>query len=191
VSAIHDSRDTPFRPTRGVTAGFEYLNSDNKYGAQRTWQRAELGLGVAVPFRNDVLWVSAAGGSGLGSKLPADRRFALGGPVSLPGYQLNELRAAAYWTIGGSYLWQIKDIFSLRGQALYAGLRLQDTEAYDTLDGKNHGQIESVTLFITGRTPVGPLTIGFATTSVSSHSVWISFGRPLGESTILSRGIFR
>jgi NTE family protein len=191
VSAIHDSRDTPFRPTRGVTAAFEYFKSDNKYGAQRTWQRAEMGLGVAVPFHNDVLWVDAAGGSGLGSKLPADRLFALGGPVSLPGYHLYELRAAAYWTISGSYLWQIKDIFSLRGQALYAGLRLQDSKAYDTLDSKNHGQIQSVSLFITGRTPVGPLTIGFATTSANSRSLWISFGRPLGEGTILSRGIFR
>lgn len=191
VSAIHDSRDTPFRPTRGVAAALEYFKSDDTEGAQRNWQRAEMGLGVAVPFHNDVLWVSAAGGSGLGSKLPADRLFTLGGPVSLPGYQLNELRAAAYWTIGGSYLWQIKDIFSLRGQALYAGLRLQDSKAYDTLDSKNYGQIESVSLFITGRTPVGPLTIGFATTSANSHSVWISFGRPLGEGTILSHGIFR
>jgi outer membrane translocation and assembly module TamA len=138
-----------------------------------------------------VLWVNAAGGSALGSKLPADRLFALGGPVSLPGYQLYELRAAAYWTISGSYLWQIKDLFSLRGQALYAGLRLQDSKAYDTLDSKNRGQIESVSLFITGRTPVGPLTIGFAATSADSRSVWISFGRPVEEGTILSRGIFR
>lgn len=191
VSAIHDTRDTPFRPTQGMIAAFEYFKSDEAWGAQRNWQRAELGIGVAVPFYNDVLWLGAAGGSNLGSALPADRLFALGGPVSLPGYELFELRAAGYWTVSGSYLWRIKDIFSLRGQALYAGVRLQDSEAYDTFDSRNYGQIESVSLFITGRTPVGPVTLGFAATTESSRSVWISFGRPLEEGTILSRGIFR
>jgi NTE family protein len=191
ASAILDTRDTPFSPTRGMAAAFEYFDSDVKFGATRNWQRAEMGLGIAVPFYNDVLWLGAAGGSRLGSKLPADRLFALGGPASLPGYQLYELRAGAYWAVSGSFLWQLKDLFSLRGQTLYAGLGVQDSQAYDTLDSKNYGQIQSVSLFITGRTPVGPLTLGFATTTENSRSVWISFGRPIAEGTIVSRGIFR
>ena len=191
ASAILDTRDTPFSPTRGMAAAFEYVDSDEKFGAERNWQRAEMGFGIAVPILNDVVWLGAAGGSHLGSKLPADRLFALGGPASLPGYQLYELRAAAYWTVSGSYLWQLKDLFSLRGQTLYAGLGVQDTRAYDTLDSKNYGQIQSLSFFITGRTPVGPLTLGFATTTENSRSVWISFGRPIEEGTILSRGIFR
>jgi NTE family protein len=191
ASAILDTRDTPFRPTRGLAAALEYFKSDPSLGAQRNWQRVEMGLGAAVPFRDNVLWLDAAGGSNLGSKLPADRLFALGGPASLPGYHLYELRAAAYWTFSGSYLWQLKDIFSLRGQTLYAGVRLQDSQAYHTLDGQNHGQIQSLSLFVTGRTPVGPLTIGVATTTEGTQSLWISFGRPLDEGTILSRGIFR
>jgi NTE family protein len=191
ASAILDTRDTPFSPTRGMSAAFEYFDSNEKCGAQRSWQRVEVGFGIAVPFYDDVLWLGAAGGSGLGGKVPADRLFALGGPASLPGYQLYELRAAAYWTVSGSYLWQLKDLFSLRGQTLYAGLGLQDSQAYDTLDGKNYGQIQSVSFFITGRTPVGPLTLGFATTTENSRSVWISFGRPIEEGTIVGRGIFR
>jgi NTE family protein len=191
ASAILDTRDTPFSPTRGMAAALEYFDSDEKLGAERNWRRAEVGFGIAVPIYDDVMWLGAAGGSHLGSKLPADRLFALGGPASLPGYQLYELRAAAYWAISGSYLWQLKNLFSLRGQTLYAGLGLQDSQAYGTLDSKNYGQIQSVSFFITGRTPVGPLTVGFATTTENSRSVWISFGRPIEEGTILSRGIFR
>jgi NTE family protein len=191
ASAILDTRDTPFSPTRGMAAAVEYFDSDEKFGAQRTWQRAEMGFGIAVPFYADILWLGAAAGSRLGSKLPADRLFALGGPASLPGYELYELRAGAYWTVSGSYLWQLKDLFTLRGQALYAGLGLHDTQAYDTLDGKNYGQIQSLSLFVTGRTPVGPVTLGFAATTENSRSVWISFGRPIEEGTIVSRGIFR
>jgi NTE family protein len=191
ASFVYDTRDTPFAATRGVVASLEYFKSDAAFGAQRDWQRAELGVGFAVPFRNNVLRLDLAGGSGLSSNLPADRLFPLGGPVSLAGYELDALRAAAYWTISGSYLWQIKDIFALRGQALYAGLRLQDLKAYETLDAINRGQIGSLSVFITGRTPVGPLTLGFATTTASSHTVWLSIGRPITEGTILSRGIFR
>jgi hypothetical protein len=137
------------------------------------------------------LRISAAGGSDIGSNLPADRLFTLGGPVSLAGEELDALRAAAYWTVSASYLWQIKDLFALRGQALYAGLRLQDLEAYETIDGTDTGQIGSLSVFVTGRTPVGPLTLGFATTTDNSRTVWVSFGRPIAEGTILSRGIFR
>ncbi|MGO9717800.1 MAG: patatin-like phospholipase family protein [Steroidobacteraceae bacterium] len=191
VSAIYDSRDTPFRATQGVAAAFEYYDSNGNLGARRDWQRAEFGIGTAIPFYHDVLWLAAAGGSRLGSNLPADRMFGLGGPVSLPGYELYQLRAGAYWTVNASYLWQIKNISPLRGQALYAGLRLQDTEVYDPFYSTDHGQIQSVMLFITGRTPVGPVSLGFATTTENSRSVWLTFGRPLADGTILSHGIFR
>jgi NTE family protein len=191
VSAIFDTRDTSFSATRGVVTALEYYKSDVAFGAQRDWQRAELGVGFAIPFRDDVLRIGAAGGSNIGSNLPADRLFTLGGPVSLAGEELDALRAAAYWTVSASYLWQIKDLFALRGQALYAGLRLQDLKAYETIDGTETGQIGSLSIFITGRTPVGPLTLGFATTTADSRTLWISFGRPIAEGTILSRGIFR
>jgi NTE family protein len=191
ASAVYDTRDTPFNATRGVVALLEYYKSDAAFGAQRDWQRAEAGAGIAIPFRNNILRLAAAGGSNLGSHLPADRLFTLGGPVSLPGEELDALRVAGYWTASASYLWQIKDIFTLRGQALYAGLRLQDLHVHESIDGTHAGQIGSLSLFITGRTPVGPVMLGFAETTDNAHTVWISFGRPIAEGTILSRGIFR
>jgi hypothetical protein len=38
---------------------------------------------------------------------------------------------------------------------------------------------------------VGPLTIGFAATTTDSWSLWVAVGRPIGNGTILERGIFR
>ena len=72
-------------------------SSDSSLGADRDWERAEIGLGVAVPLRRDVLWVTLAGGSDLGSDLPADRAFALGGPGSFPGSRAR--RAARRWLL--------------------------------------------------------------------------------------------
>ena len=46
-------------------------------------------------------------------------------------------------------------------------------------------------LYLTGRTQAGPLTIGLGATSTDSWSLWIAVGRPIGNGTILERGIFR
>ncbi len=63
VSAQYDSRDTAFAPTNGMTAALEYINSDDSLGGDRNWQRAEMGFGIAVPFRRNIWWITAAGGS--------------------------------------------------------------------------------------------------------------------------------
>ncbi len=197
MSATFDSRDTPFNPTRGVAAALEYAYVADSLGADYDWQRVELGIGMAVPVRSDVVWVTLAGGSDLDTQLPPDRKFMLGGPGSFPGYELGELRVNDYWTASGSYLWKFKDIMSIRGQALYAGVRLEAGEVFGRLETLAlpsfdfDRMIYGGSLYITGRTQAGPLTIGVGTTSTDSWSLWIAVGRPIGNGTILERGIFR
>jgi outer membrane protein assembly factor BamA len=202
-----DSRDIAFNPTRGVAAAVEYFYADESMGGELDWQRLEAGIGMAVPVRNDVVWVTLAGGSDLGSDLPLDRTFMLGGPGSFPGFELGELRVTDYWTASGSYLWKVKDIMTLRGQALYAGLRLEagqtwgrletliptDTPLVDLVpdDFDEDELIYGGSIYLTGRTPAGPLTVGFGRTSTDSWSLWVAVGRPVGHGTILERGIFR
>ena len=167
------------------------MHSDDGLGADRSWDRAELGVGMAVPLRNDVLWVTLAGGSDLGSDLPPDRTFALGGPASFPGLELGELRVDAYWTLGTSYLWKVKDVLPIRNLALYAGVQLVGGSIYDRIDDGDDGDIYGGSVFLTGRTMVGPLTVGIGATSSDSWSLWLSIGRPIGHGTILEKGIFR
>jgi len=196
VSATYDSRDTAFNPTRGVVAALEYRYVDESLGADLDWERAEFGLGLTLPVRRDVVWVTLAGGSSLDSRLPPDRAFTMGGPGSFPGLELGELRVTDYWSASGSYLWKIKDITTIRGQALYAGVRLTagDVTEYRQLlieDPDADDLIYGGSVYLTGRTPVGPLTLGVGATSNDSWSLWIAVGRPIGNGTILERGIFR
>jgi NTE family protein len=191
VSAQYDSRDTAFAPTRGMTAALEYINANDSLGGDRNWQRAELGYGVAVPFRRNIWWITAAGGSSIGGNLPSDRAFTLGGPNSFPGFELNEMRVDGYWNIGTSYLWNVKDVLPLKNLALYAGVRVVGGAVYDRFDQEPNVGIYGGSFFLTGRTMVGPLTLGVGATSTDSWSAWISIGRPVGHGTILERGIFR
>lgn len=191
VSAEFDSRDTAFSPTRGLAAALEYVQSERSLGADRHWERAELGVGVAVPLRRDVLWVTLAGGSDLSGDLPADRTFALGGPGSFPGLEVGELRVGGYWTAGTSYLWKVRDVLPVRNLALYLGVRIAGGAVYDRIDEGKTGEIYGGSVFLTGRTLVGPLTVGVGATSTDSWSLWFSVGRPVGHGTILEKGIFR
>ena len=197
VAATYDSRDTAFNPTRGVAAALEYAYIDDSLGAELDWERLELGIGMAVPVRSDVVWMTLAGGTDLNSAMPRDRNFMLGGPGSFPGFELGELRLTDYWTASGSYLWKIKDIMSIRGQALYAGVRLEAGQVFGRLESEilpGFGDDEVIyggSLYLAGRTQAGPLTLGLGVTSTDSWSLWIAVGRPIGNGTILERGIFR
>jgi NTE family protein len=191
VSAEYDSRDTAFAPTRGAAVAVEYLKAGESLGGDRDWQRAELGVGVAVPFRRNIWWITLAGGSDLDGNLPSDRLFTLGGPGSFPGFELGEMRVGGYWTLGTSYLMNIKEVLPLRNQALYMGFRVVGGGVYDRFDNEESEGLYGGSVYLTGRTMVGPLTVGVGATSTDSWSVWISVGRPVGRGTILERGIFR
>lgn len=192
VDAIYDSRDTRFSPTRGIAAALRYMQSDESLGGDRDWERGELGLGIALPvFSRDVVWVTLAGGSALSRSLPPDRAFALGGPSSFPGFQLGQLRVEDYWTIGTSYLWKFKDMTAIRGEALYAGLGLTAGQVFGRVDQLPGEDIASASVFLTGRTIVGPLMVGLAGTTTDAWSLWISVGRPVGNGTILDSNMFR
>lgn len=146
-------------------AAAEYVHSAESLGGERSWERAELGLGLAVPFRGDVLWVTLAGGSDLGSDLPLDRTFALGGPGSFPGFEVGELRVTDYWNLGTSYLRKLQDISTIRNRALYVGARVAAGEIIDAFGNNDRRDIHGGSIFLTGRTVVGPLTLGVGATS--------------------------
>jgi len=80
---------------------------------------------------------------------------------------------------------------SLRGQALYGGLRLQVARTYDRFDQVDEGEVYGGSIYLSGRTMVGPLTVGIGLTSTDSWSLWLAVGRPVGHGTILERGVFR
>jgi hypothetical protein len=85
----------------------------------------------------------------------------------------------------------------IRGQALYAGIRLTAGQTFGRLEeyvDPSFDQDDTIyggSLYIAGRTQACPLTVGFATTSADSWSLWIAVGRPIGNGTILEQGIFR
>ena len=80
---------------------------------------------------------------------------------------------------------------SLRRTRWLLGGRTYEPSLHQHLVDGDAGEIYGGSVFLTGRTLIGPLTIGIGSTSTDSWSLWLSVGRPVGHGTILERGIFR
>lgn len=185
-----DSRDASSFASRGLAAELQYFQSDTSLGAQRNWQRIEAAIRKGVPAGKLMLWFTGAGGSELGTTLPADRAFSLGGPQSFPGYAMGAVRTRGYWTVDGDILWHVADIIPILSQSLLGGVRLEGGHAYGRVDPVPDGSIYGVSTYIGGRTPIGTLTVGVGWAS-GSRAGWITLGSPVGTGSILDHPMFR
>jgi NTE family protein len=190
LSAKYDSKDAATFATHGLAAAVEYQRVDDSLGSDRNWERIEAGLRTAVPIGKNLIWISVAGGTDLGDRLPGDRAFSLGGPRTLPAYQHDELRVRGYWLVDASFLWHLKDLVPLKNQAIYGGLGLQAGALYDRVDLVKDDEVYGVSAYLAGPTPIGTFTLGVGAAS-DSWGVWLSLGRPVGKGSILDDGLFR
>jgi outer membrane protein assembly factor BamA len=191
AGAMYDSRSTDTFARHGLAAALQYVQSDESLGADRNWNRIEAGFRRAVPVGRNAMWVSLAGGTHLGhDTLPGDRAFALGGPRTLPAYQLDELRARSYWLADVEFLWRLVDLVPVKSQAIYGGFGLQSAGLYDRVDRVEDGEVYSVSAYLGGPTPIGTFTVGIGG-ATDSWGFWLSLGRPVGTGSILNDGLFR
>jgi len=70
-------------PTSGLLARVAWFESADWFGAAADYQRLEGMVSYALPVGSSVAYLRAAGGSSLGSALPAYDQFLLGGPLTL------------------------------------------------------------------------------------------------------------
>jgi len=190
ATATFDSREEESFASHGVAAAVQYYQSSTDLGANRNWQRVEAAVRSGFPAGKMMMWFTAAGGTELGSNLPADRAFSLGGPQSFPGYAMGEIRGRRYWTADGAFLWHVADILPILSQKLYGGLTLEGGRIYDRIDPVPDGAFYGASAYFGGRTPIGTITLGFGWAS-GSRAGWITLGTPVGSGTILNHPMFR
>jgi NTE family protein len=190
ATASYDSREQASFSSTGLAAEVQYYKSDSSLGAVRDWERMEAAIRKGVPAGKMMLWFTAAGGTDLGSGLPADRAFSLGGPQSFPGYSIGEVRARKYWTLDAAVLWHVADILPILNQSLYSGVRFEGGQVFGRVDPTPDGTLRGASALLGGRTPIGTLTVGIGWAS-GSRAYWITLGTPVGAGSILNQPMFR
>ena len=117
----YDTRDVVGLPNRGNLLVARYMSSGSWLGGDESYDTAE-GMALAVlPFRGDVIDVFAAGGIDISGDMPTYRLYRVGGILSFPGLQRQQLRGDNYWLLGTDYKWRLTEVQSLFNHALYGG----------------------------------------------------------------------
>jgi outer membrane protein assembly factor BamA len=181
---IRDTRDRDVLWQDGTLLRATYFRGMEGLGAVEDYDRLEAMAVTAVPFGDSVAYLRASGGSSFGALLPVYDTFTLGGPVSMPGFNLGELRGSNYWSAQASFLRRIADLSYVFGQALYAGLNFTVADINDRIGLAPDDTVYSTGLVLTGRTPLGPVALSLAVTSESDWQLVFSLGRPIEERAI-------
>jgi NTE family protein len=181
---VYDSRDHIALARHGVLAGFTYFDSDERLGGEFDYRRLEAMATLALPVGGDVAYLRGSGGTSLGTDLPVYDQFVLGGPISMPGLNLGELRGQSYWSAKAGYLRKIADISALFGQSVYLGFALTVAEMQDRLDEVAADPIYSGEVLLGGRTPLGPVTLSLSAATEGGWQLVFGLGRPIEEGAI-------
>jgi len=184
LSYTYDDRDRDALATRGWLSRIYYYRGSEAIGSEENYDRLEGVLLKHVPMRSDVLQLRAAGGGTNEGALPFYDYFTLGGPISFPGLSLGQLRGTSYWTGSARYLHKVADISPLFGQAFYVGTQLMAGDVAGRIDDMSEPILFSGAVFVSGRTPLGPVSFSFATTSSDDWSILFTLGRPIEEGSI-------
>jgi NTE family protein len=180
-----DTRDRDVLWRAGTLARLDYFRSEDALGAEASrYERLEGTATLVLPFRRNVAYLRGSGGSALGTTLPLYDTFTLGGPVSLPGLNLGELRGSSYWSVQGSFLHRLADLNYVFGTALYSGLVLTVADMSGRIDGVSASPTYSGAFVLAGRTALGPLTLSVGATTAGDTQIVLGLGRPIEERTI-------
>jgi NTE family protein len=180
-----DTRNQAAAATRGWLARARYFQSLDALGARDEYTSLEALVQRAMPVWNDVVQLRAMGGATFAGELPFYENFSLGGPRSFPGLGLGQLRGTSYWAGSIAYLHKIADISALFGQAVYFGAELTAADMSGRPDGLYEPPVFGGSLLLGGRTPLGPISLSVAATSVEDLSIFFTLGRPIEERNIL------
>jgi len=190
ATTFYDSRDAATFPSQGTAAEIQYIRSDIGLGASRDWEQLQAAARKALRAGKTIIWLTAAGGSELGSTLPADRAFELGGPQSFPGYAPGQVRARRYWTVQGHLLWHLADTLAIANHVLYSGVEVEAGRVYERVDPVPDTTLYGASAFIGGRTAIGSVALGVGR-ATGSWALWLTVGRPVGSGSIVDEPLFR
>ncbi len=170
-----DQLDRAGFPRHGYNLKLNFFHSAGFLGADENYRKLSLSFQAAGSSgRHSLLGILQAGTS-LGSQLPVEEQFALGGFFSLPGYEEGQLRNNAFGLARAIYYYQVLGLPSLLGQALYLGCSLETGNTWKSFPGKDY--LWSCSLFLGGDTLFGPVYFGHGWSRQRTGNTFFYLGR--------------
>ena len=174
-----DALDRAWYPQGGYSAGVDYYGATKDLGSALNYQRLEAKGAFAKSWGNNTLNIFAAGGTDFSSNMPAYESFALGGPLRLSGFRINQFSGREY--VFGRLMYY-KNIFPLPeilGAGVFAGASAEVGNIRNRADGlASPGTQYSGSLFLGANTFAGPAYLGVGFGNNGAFSVYLLLGAP-------------
>ena len=180
IEAAADTLDNPYFPSRGMTARLDWTVGMEDLGDSNDFQTLRLDGLYAMGRSRHALIANISGGDTLQGELPVTSLFSLGGPISFPGYAVDELTGETFAVVRAMYRYKLTDSSeTLMGIPLYAGATLVAGNVW-----ARHGDARSddlrvgANLFLAADTLIGPVFLIAGAADHGRSAIYFFIGKP-------------
>jgi NTE family protein len=174
-----DALDHAWFAQNGYNVTTTYYGATKDLGSALNYQRLEARGQYAMSWGPNTLNLVASGGTDFGTNMPAYETFALGGPLRLSGFRLNQFSGRDYAFGRLMYYNRIFPLPEILGKGVFAGASAEVGTIRNRADGlPSPGTLYSGSLFIGADTAAGPAYLGAGFGNNGAFSVYLLLGAP-------------
>ena len=179
VGLVLDTLDAPWFPRDGYNVVVNYYSATKALGSALDYQRLEARGQYAASWGPHTVNLAAAGGTAFGSNMPAYETFALGGPLRLSGFRLNQFSGREYVFGRVMYYNRVLPLPEILGSGVFAGASAEVGSIRGRADGlSSPGTLWSGSLFLGANTAAGPGYLGVGFGNGGAFSLYLLLGAP-------------
>jgi len=174
-----DQTDRAWFPSDGYGMTGTAYAALTSLGSAQSYQRLEGAARGIHSWGPHTLNLAVSGGTALGSDMPAYESFALGGPLKLSGYRVNQFSGREFAFGRLMYYNRIFPLPDLLGSGLYMGASAEVGRITSRFDNSpSPGTLWSTSAFLGADTFLGPAFLGFGYGGAGNWSLYLLLGAP-------------
>jgi NTE family protein len=174
-----DQTDNAWFPTDGFGAIVKAYAAMTSFGSALNYERLEGSARYAKSWGPHTLNVTASGGTDFGSDMPAYESFALGGPLRLSGYRVNQFSGREYAFGRLTYYNRVIPLPDLLGSGVFVGASAEVGKITNRFDGNaSPGTLWSGSVFLGADTFAGPAYLGVGFAPAGNWTLYMLLGAP-------------
>jgi NTE family protein len=179
VALVIDQFDTAWFPRAGYGATASYYGATTALGSALDYQKIQAAGTYVTSWGANTLNLHAAAGTDFGTGMPAYETFALGGPLRLSGFRIDQFSGREFAFGRAMYYRRILALPDILGSGIYAGASAEVGRIRDRVDSiPTPGTLYSGSLFFGAQTFAGPGYLGVGFGNNGAFSLYLLLGAP-------------
>ena len=173
---LHDSLDSLWFPTSGMSHVLEYLHASDSLGASGNYQQALADGLLSISGGKNTWSLHYEAGYSFDDKAPIERWFRLGGFGRLSGLVPDQLSGRQSALASLAYYRRLNDFDLLQ---TYAGFTLEAGNVWETTDDIGFDDLRySASIYFGAVTPIGPIYVAYGHSDSGDNAVYFYLGNP-------------